>query len=131
YQQKMLVFFQLAFQQTQISEADFVDIVPNNGIGIGKPIPQLVQNAKESFARTALSIAMNGQPLTSAFTTHQFMMTPALMELYAFMDARPVDDTDKITDGLAKAFPGLMISMSTKSGPIAFADSINSANQST
>src|SRR5262245_25656648 len=31
YQQKMMVFFELAFQQTQIAAADFVDIVPPQG----------------------------------------------------------------------------------------------------
>src|ERR1043165_1616835 len=34
YQQKMMVFFELAFQQTQISAADFVDLIPPRGIGL-------------------------------------------------------------------------------------------------
>src|ERR1700691_1074761 len=33
YQQKMMVFFELAFQQTQISIADFINLVPPNGMG--------------------------------------------------------------------------------------------------
>ena len=36
YQQKMMVFFELAFQQTQINALDFVDIVPPNGLGVGR-----------------------------------------------------------------------------------------------
>ncbi|HEX4423535.1 MAG TPA: hypothetical protein VH165_36750 [Kofleriaceae bacterium] len=125
YQQKMMVFFELAFQQTQISEADFVDLVPTNGLGVGKGVPLLVQNARESFARTVLELTAAGQPLNAAFTTHQFMMTPALMELYAFMDTRPVNDTAAVTDTFAKANPSMMITMETAAGPIAFADSIN------
>src|SRR4051812_39011796 len=39
YQQKMMVFFELAFQQTQIDATDFVDIVPPNGLGAGRAIP--------------------------------------------------------------------------------------------
>src|SRR5262245_34348963 len=44
YQQKMMVFFELSFQQTQIAAADFVDIVPPNGLGNGRAIPLLIQN---------------------------------------------------------------------------------------
>src|SRR5262245_31060351 len=32
YQQKMMVFFELAFQQTQITAADFTDMIPPNGL---------------------------------------------------------------------------------------------------
>jgi hypothetical protein len=130
YQQKMMVFFELAFQQTQITEADFVDLVPPNGLGDGRAIPQLVQNASESFARTVLALIAEGRPLGDAFTTRRLMMTPALMELYAFLDARTVDDAAKITDGFAKANPGLKIVMETAQGPIPLADSLNPASPS-
>ena len=125
YQQKMMVFFELAFQQTQIDVSDFVDIIPSNGLGTGRITPLLVQNVRESFARTVLAMATSGQPLTAAFTTHQLMMTPALMELYGYLDARTVDDAGGITDTFAKANPGLMITMETGAGPIAYADAIN------
>ena len=128
YQQKMMVFFELAFQQTQISAADFVDLVPPNGLGSGRAIPQLVQNARESFARTVLALTAEGRPLSDAFTTRRLMMTPALMELYAFLDARPVDDAAKITDVLARANPGLKIVMETAAGPIPIADTLNPAS---
>jgi hypothetical protein len=128
YQQKMLVFFELAFQQTQISAADFVDIVPPNGLGVGRAIPLLVQNARESFARTALALTAAGRPLTDAFTTRQFMMTPALMELYAFLDTRQVNDASAVNDLFAKANPGLKIVMETAKGPIAITDSLNPAS---
>src|SRR4051794_28389694 len=92
YQKKMMVFFELAFQQTQITAADFVDIVPTQGLGVGRAIPLLVQNVRESFARTVLQLTAEGRPLTDAFTTKRLMMTPALMELYAFLDTRLVND---------------------------------------
>jgi hypothetical protein len=128
YQHKMMVFFELAFQQTQISAADFVDLVPPNGLGVGRAIPPLVQNARESFARTVLALTAEGRPLTEAFTTRRLMMTPALMELYAFLDARQVDDAAKVTDGFARAHPGLQIVMGTAQGPIPVADSLDPAS---
>lgn len=128
YQDKMLVFFELAFQQTQISATDFVDIVPPQGLGVGRAIPLLVQNVRESFARTVLQLASEGRPLTDAFTTKQLMMTPALMELYAFLDARRVDDNAAINDTFARANPGLQIVMETAQGPIPIADSLNPAS---
>jgi hypothetical protein len=125
YQQKMMVFFELAFQQTQISAQDFVDIVPPNGLGNGRATPQLVQNVRESFARTVLSLTSQGRPLTDAFTTKQLMMTPALMELYAFLDTRQVNDAAAVNDTFARANQGLMVVMQFKDGPVAMTDSVN------
>ncbi len=105
YQQKMMVFFELAFQQTQITAADFTDMIPPNGLGVGGQIPLLLQNLRESFARTVLSLVAAGRPITDAFSTHQLMMTPALMELYAFLDTRNVDDNAAINDAFATGFP--------------------------
>ena len=128
YQQKMMVFFELAFQQTQINALDFVDIVPPNGLGVGRAIPLLVQNTRESFARTVLELTRQGRPLTDAFTTHQLMMTPALMELYAFLDTRQVNDAARVNDLFATANPGLTITMETSLGPIPITDSVNPAS---
>ncbi|MEO7733045.1 MAG: hypothetical protein ABIY55_18935, partial [Kofleriaceae bacterium] len=128
YQQKMMVFFELAFQQTQISAIDFVDFIPNNGLGSGRAVPLLVQNARESFARTVLALTAEGKPLTDAFTTKRLMMTPALMELYAFLDTRQVNDAGGTNDAFAKAFAGKKLSIGTAAGPIAFADSIDPAS---
>ncbi|HEX6836169.1 MAG TPA: hypothetical protein VF334_06325, partial [Polyangia bacterium] len=69
YQQKMMVFFELAFQQTQITAADFTDMIPPNGLGIGQQITPLLQNLRESFARTVLSLVSAGRPITDAFST--------------------------------------------------------------
>src|ERR1041384_3546558 len=111
YQQKMMVFFELAFQQTQINAQDFVDIVPPNGLGVGRATPLLVQNVRESFARTVLALTAEGPPLTDAVTTRRLMMTPALMELYAFLDTRQVNDAAQVNDIFARANTGLKITM--------------------
>jgi hypothetical protein len=88
YTAKMKVFFELAFQQTQISITDFADqSFPKQTDINGSTSPLLVQNAVESFSRTVLQLVSQGSPLTEAMTTRSFMMTPALMELYAFYDA--------------------------------------------
>ncbi|HET7506416.1 MAG TPA: hypothetical protein VFK02_35595 [Kofleriaceae bacterium] len=128
YDQKMLVFFELAFQQTQITAADFVDIIPPNGLGIGRGIPLLVQNVRESFARTVLALGAEGRPLTDAFTTRRLMMTPALMELYAFLDTRQINDAGRVNDAFATANTGLKIVMETAQGPIPIAQSIDPAS---
>src|SRR5690242_4409799 len=128
YQQKMMVFFELAFQQTQINAQDFVDIVPPNGLGNGRATPQLIQNVRESFARTVLAFNDQGRPLSDAFTTKQVMMTPALMELYAFLDTRQVNDAAAINDTFARANAGLTVTMETSLGPIPFADSVTPGN---
>ncbi len=128
YQQKMMVFFELAFQQTQITKVDFVNMIPQNGLANGLGVPLLVQNARESFARTVLDLEAHGQPLTEAFTTRRLMMTPALMALYAFLDARPVDDDGVVKDSFARAHPGLRITLETSQGPIPLAQTLNPAS---
>ena len=128
YRQKMMVFFELAFQQTQINAQDFVDIIPNQGLGNGRAIPLLVQNVRESFARTVLQLIDEGRPLTDAFTTKRLMMTPALMELYAFLDTRLVNDAAAVNDTFARGNQGLKITMETAQGPIPIADSVNPAS---
>ena len=107
YAQKMMIFFELAFQQTQITEASFVDMIPKIGIGRGSAVPQLLQNIRESFARTVLQLVAEGRPLSEAMTTKRLMMTPPLMELYAFLDTYHVDDKSKITDSFAADNPSV------------------------
>jgi hypothetical protein len=86
YDEKMRVFFSLAFQQTQLTTASFVDMMLPNGLGDGEGIPLLIQNISESFARTVIALNKQGKPLNAAMTTNQFMMTAPLMELYAYLD---------------------------------------------
>ncbi|CAN5556496.1 hypothetical protein BH11MYX1_BH11MYX1_04990 [soil metagenome] len=124
YQQKMMVFFELAFQQTQITTANFIDIAPPNGLGPGKSLPLLVQNARESFARTVLAMNAASQPFTSSFETKRLMMTPALMQLYAWFESHQASNTAAITDAFAKANPGLVITIHATGGQIPIAESL-------
>jgi hypothetical protein len=56
------------------------------------------------------------------------MMTPALMELYAFLDTRQVNDAAAINDTFARANTGLKIVMETAQGQIPITDSVNPAS---
>lgn len=126
YQQKMERFFELAFQQTQISAANYADQAYPQQIGINpSTIPLLIQNTEESFARTMLALIANGQPLTAGLTTRQLMLTTALKELYAFLDVWEVDDDGKVTDRFKQANPGLTITVEAASGPIPIADTLD------
>ncbi len=116
YAVKMQVFFEQAFQQTQITSADFEILVPPAAISTGAIVNSLVQNISESYARTVLAMNAKGQPFTDTMTTTQVMMTPPLMELYAFLDAYHVDDNAKITDTFATDYPGVDIMQSAKFG---------------
>jgi len=126
YVTKMQRFFELAFQQTQVSATDFSDQTYPKQVGINAAtIPLLVQNAQESFARTMLALLAAGQPLSAGMTTHQLMMTTALKELYAFLDVWEVDDAGKTTDAFKKANPKLQLVVESAAGPIPIADSLD------
>jgi len=126
YTQKMLRFFELAFQQTQVSTADYSDQVYPRQIAVsGTVIPLLMQNLQESFARTVLALIVQGKPLSAAFTTQAFMMTTALKELYAFIDTWEVDDNNKLTDRFKAANPNLQITVSTAAGAIPMSDTLD------
>jgi hypothetical protein len=126
YQEKMKRFFELAFQQTQISAVDFADQAYPKQIGINAAtIPLLVQNAQQSFARTMMELVSEGAPLTESATAHKLMMTTAMKELYAFLDAWQVDDAGKVTDRFKQANPGLSITVETAAGAIPIADTLD------
>jgi hypothetical protein len=118
YTQKMQRFFELAFQQTQVAISDFApQVYPRQADVNASTSALLTQNATESFARTMVELVAEGRPMTEAMTTQQFMMTPALMELYAFLDAYQLDDANGLTDRFALANPGGTITV-TSEGPI-------------
>src|SRR3569832_8253 len=126
YTAKMQRFFELAFQQTQVSATDFSDQTYPKQLGLNSAtIPLLVQNAQESFARTMLALLAAGQPLSAGMTTHQLMMTPALKELYAFLDVWEVDDAGKTTDAFKKANPKLQIVVENAAGPNPLTDALD------
>jgi hypothetical protein len=126
YTQKMLRFFELAFQQTQVSYIDFADQAYPKQIDINaSTIPSLVQNAQESFARTMLALIAQGHPLTEAMSTRQLMMTTAMKELYAFLDVWEVDDNGKVTDRFHQKNPSLQITVEAAQGPIPIAQTLD------
>jgi hypothetical protein len=72
-----------------------------------------------------MALIAGGAPLTDGVTTRRLMMTTALKELYAFLDGWEVDDDGKITDHFKQANPGLSVTVSAASGPIAIADTLD------
>jgi hypothetical protein len=126
YTEKMMTFFELAFQQTQVSVVDFADqAFPRQADVNPSTTPKLVQNAIESFARTALGLVTEGHPFTETMTTQSFMMTPALMELYAFLDAWQVGDTGTVTDRFKKQNPTLTLTVEAAQGAIPIAETLD------
>ena len=126
YREKTKRFFELAFQQTQVTAVDFADQSYPKQIGINNTtIPLLIQNAQQSFARTMLQLIDDGHPLTEGLTTSQLMMTTALKELYAFLDVWEVDDAGKVTDRFKQAHAGQSIIAETAGGPIPIAESLD------
>jgi len=91
FREKMIGFFQNAFQQTGFNaREDFKpQLLQNGGFDFGPlgffgddAFPELVHNLEESFARTAWEFVETGQPFTNVLTTQRFMMTTALKSLY-------------------------------------------------
>jgi hypothetical protein len=88
YQTKMLRFFELAFQQTQITDKDFSnEIFPASIDSNTATQPMMLQNLQESFARTMLLFADAGIPFNQAMSTQTFAMTTAVKSFYAFSDS--------------------------------------------
>ena len=119
-------FFELAFQQTQVTAADFADQAYPKQIAINNTTtPLLVQNAQQSFARTMMQLIADGHPLTEGLTNTQVMMTTAMKEYYAFLDVWEVDDNGKVTDRFKQQHAGLSIVAETAAGPIPIADTLD------
>ncbi|MGH7269974.1 MAG: hypothetical protein ACREJ3_06045, partial [Polyangiaceae bacterium] len=126
YPTKMQRFFELAFQQTQIAITDFADqAYPRQADVNASTSAELVQNATESFARTMLALIAQGRPMTDALTTQSFMLTPALMELYAFFDAWQVDDAGTVTDHFKQTHPGVTLTIESSQGAIPIAQTLD------
>jgi len=131
YLAKMMRFFELAFQQTQITAADLADQAYPRQIAINNTTtPLLLQNIQESFARTMLRLIADGRPLTDGVTTRSLMMTTAMKELYAFLDVWEVDDDGKVTDHFKQDHPKQSITVGTAQGPIPIADTLDPAGPS-
>src|SRR5881394_150499 len=98
YRKKMQRFFQLAFQQAQVTSNDFADQVYGQLGRNTATTPLLLQNIEESFARTMVELTLAGRPLTDAMTTRKLMMTTALKEFYAFLDVWEIDNLGNVFD---------------------------------
>ena len=129
YKAKMLAFFAKAFQQSQISTNDYTDQLPfQGGIGIARnPANRLLQNTRESFARTVWEMVSAGRPFSETMTTQQLMMTPPLMALYAFLDSYHIDDALKVADRIVQASPGFSFNVQS-TGSIPLTDTLNTAS---
>jgi hypothetical protein len=122
YQTKMLRFFELAFQQTQIGESDFNNQLQPGQLQLDENSttqPLMVQNQQEVFARTMLSIAGSGQPFNTAMTTQSYMMTTAMKAFYALTDAWQLDNDiegehDYFASFMTANHPGVNIRVTAK-----------------
>jgi hypothetical protein len=129
YNQKMMRFFELAFQQTQVTAVDFADQSYPKQIDINATTtPLLIQNAQESFARTMIELTSQGHPLTEALSTPQLMMTTAMKELYALLDVWEIDDAGKVTDRFRAAHPGLQITVEASQGAIPITQTLDATS---
>ncbi len=128
FSQKMMRFFGLAFQQTQIASDNFTDQVFSQLDWNPRTTPLLLQNTKESFARTMVALTGQGRPFTEAVTTRQLMMTTALKELYAFLDTWEIDNEGNIFDSFRKAHRGVPIVVEAAAGPIPIAETLDRAS---
>jgi hypothetical protein len=90
FEDKMILFFQNAFQQSSLAQLDFqfqlrkrpgaFDLQYN--IFGDDAFPQMFKNMKESFARTCLALIAEGRPFSEILTTNRHMLTTALKSLY-------------------------------------------------
>jgi hypothetical protein len=119
YRAKMLRFWQLAFQQTQLAYDDYSDQVYPKQLGPNAATyPRLLANLGESFARTVMALVDEGRPFIEATWTDRYMMTPALMELHAFLDAYHVDEDGALYDRVLAANPMVTIRLDAVPIPI-------------
>lgn len=90
---RLLGFFQQAFQQTQVSAADYDD---QFGLKFGNlradVRARFERAAEESFARTVLALLDEGAPFNEVARTRRFMLNPPLLALLAYADAVQQDD---------------------------------------
>ncbi|MBX7098973.1 MAG: hypothetical protein K1X89_14785, partial [Myxococcaceae bacterium] len=127
YQLKMRRFFQLSFQQTQVSTPDFADMLENGSLGVGS-VPML-QNLQESFARTVVARNAAGTPFNTSMSTQTYQLTTALQVFYALLDVWQIDNNPRgIHDAFRTANPSLNITISASSGPIPLAQTLDPAS---
>jgi hypothetical protein len=125
YAQKMMRFFELAFQQTQVHANDYADEVHGQPGWNDATTPLLVQNLEESFARTMLALIAQGRPFTDAMTTKQLMMTTAVKEFYAFLDTVEISNDNYTYDYFRQQYRNVKIYAEASQGPIPIAQTLD------
>jgi len=131
YQLKLLRFFQLAFQQVQITNIDVQTMLSQKTVTKNLAIlPSIMSNIETSFAMTMLMQSVQGSSKFSvAPNTNTFAMTTAMMEFYGYMDALQVDDSGASPgseDGTIRMGLPSLLYLTSDSIPIA--DSANSSS---
>lgn len=123
---KLLVFFQNAFQQKQIARLDFIEQLGDRVL-IGKASlgNQMIDNARQSFARTALELMKGGSSFQETVTTRRFLMTPALMALFALIDQRALTDEGRIKDAMYLADSQWKFTVKAGSQPIPLEETLS------
>jgi hypothetical protein len=128
YQTKMLRFFELAFQQTQITAVDFTNMLQPGQLQLDQNASTaalMLQNQQEVFARTMVALAGSGQQFNQAMTTQKYMMTTAMRVFYAMTDAWQLDNNVQgIHDYFQLANPTLNLVV-TASGPIPLSETLD------
>jgi hypothetical protein len=134
YQQKMLEFFEVAFQQNQSAINDFIaSQIPDNAEFAANDYTYnnlMLANYHEMFARTALELIAEGKPFTDTFTTTSFMVTPALAASMAIWDSQHYNDNgshDLNENARRYADAGIRVTFESN-GPIASAANTDPTN---
>jgi len=109
YDAKMLEYFKLAFQQTQISKDSLTDMLGEGIQGDGS-IAKLMKSVQESYPRTVLEQIKQGKPFTDVVTSNQYMLNPPLMALMAFHDQNVYNDRNQRTSRIATDNPNFTFS---------------------
>jgi hypothetical protein len=125
YGEKLRRFFELAFQQTQLNANDFADQVFAQIGRNDSTTPLMLQNVEESFARTMVELTAQDHPFTEAMTTRQVMMTTAVKELYALLDAIQVSNEGNFSDTFRSNHRDTAIIVGAKQGPIPLAETLD------
>lgn len=123
-EQKLLAFFQQAFQQTQLTLPSFAEqLLAVPGFTNATEV-RFLKTVRESFARTALDVMKQGRPWTEVVTTQKYMMNAPLMAYYAYADSWLLRDTGQRQNRYVVAQPALTASFGSTVTSANYAESI-------
>src|SRR5258708_2767842 len=125
YRKKMQRFFQLAFQQAQVTSNDFADQVYGQLGRNAATTRRVLQNIEGGFGRRMGELGEPGHPLNDAMTTRKLMMTTALKEFYAFLDVWEIDNEGNVCDRFREKNRELRILVGAAQGPIPIEETLD------